>query len=218
MRPLTRNEIAQRAARDVPDGAYVNLGVGIPGLVAACVEGPREVVFHSENGILGYGPPPPKGQEDPEVCDASKNPITLLPGASVFSHSDSFLMVRGGHLDLCMLGAFQVAAKGDLANWKTLDTTRAPSVGGAMDLAVGAKQIWVLMEHTQKNGAPRIMEKCTYPLTAAGVVNRIYTDLCVLDVTADGLLVREMVPGLGFDDLQARTDARVRLALATTAA
>lgn len=211
MRALTRHEIAQRAARDVPDGAYVNLGVGIPGLVAACIDRRREVVIHSENGVLGVGPPPPKGQEDPDVCDASKKPITLLPGASIFSHSESFLMIRGGHIDLCLLGAFQVSAAGDLANWKALGSDRAPAVGGAMDLAAGAKQIWVLMEHVQKNGAPRIMKRCTYPLTAPGVVKRIYTDLSVIDVTDSGLVVREMLASMDFDELQSRTDAPLRL-------
>lgn len=212
MRSLSRQEIARRAARDVPEGAYVNLGIGIPGLVAGCIDDGREVVFHTENGILGYGPPPPPGQEDPEVCDASKNPVSLLPGAAIFSHNESFLMVRGGHIDLCLLGAFQVSARGDLANWKTTDKTRAPAVGGAMDLAAGAKQIWVLMEHTLKNGEPRILERCTYPLTAAGVVKRIYTDLCVLDVTPGGLVVRDIVADIGFDELQARTGAPLKLA------
>lgn len=212
MRQLTRPEIAQRAARDIPDGAYVNLGVGIPGLVAAAIGIDREVVLHSENGILGLGPPPLPGQEDPEVCDASKKPATLVPGASIFSHSESFLMIRGGHLDLCLLGAFQVSAAGDIANWKTVGGRRAPAVGGAMDLAVGARQVWVLMEHTQKNGSPRLMRNCTYPLTAAGVVKRVYTDLCVLDVTDGGFVVCEMIADLTLDELQSRTDAPLRVA------
>jgi 3-oxoadipate CoA-transferase, beta subunit len=212
MRPSSHFDIARRASRDLPDGSYVNLGVGIPNLVAGLLERSREIMLHSENGILGLGPPPPPGQEDPEVCDAGKNPITLLPGASIFSHSESFLIVRGGHLDLALLGAFQVSARGDLANWKTVGNGRPPAVGGAMDLAVGARGVWALMEHVQKDGTPRILERCSYPLTAAGVVDRIYTDLCTLDVTPAGLLVRERVESMDLADLQARTQAPLRLA------
>lgn len=212
MRPATHYDIARRAARDLPDACYVNLGVGIPGLVAGLLDRSREIVIHSENGILGVGPPPPAGQENPEVCDASKNPITLLPGAAIFSHSESFLMVRGHHLDLALLGAFQISERGDLANWKTVGDGRPPAVGGAMDLAVGARGVWALMEHVQKDGTPRILRDCLYPLTAARVVNRIYTDLCTMDVTAEGLIVRERLESLSLEALQERTDARLRLA------
>ena len=212
MTALTRLEIARRAARDIPDGACVNLGVGIPGLVAGCIDDGREVLIHSENGVLGVGPPPRPGEEDPDVCDASKKPITLLAGASVFSHSESFLIIRGSHIDLCLMGAFQVSARGDLANWKTAGSERAPAVGGAMDLAMGAKRIWVLMEHVQKNGTPRILQQCTYPLTASGVVHRIYTDLSVIDVTADGLVVREMHESTSAHELQSLTGASLRFA------
>jgi len=212
MQPLNRTQIARRAAGDIPEGAYVNLGVGIPGLVAALIPQDRDVILHSENGILGLGPPPPPGEEDPEVCDASKKPVTLRPGASIFSHSDSFMMVRGGHLDLALLGAFQVSERGDLANWKAPGSRRAPAVGGAMDLAVGARSVWALMDHTLKDGSPRLLERCTYPLTAAGAVRRIYTNLCVIEVEDAGFVVREMIPGLTFSELQARTGARLHLA------
>jgi len=211
MEPLDRSRIARRAARDIPEGAYVNLGVGIPGLVAGAIPQDRDVILHSENGILGLGPRPPEGQEDPEVCDASKNPVTLRVGASVFSHSDSFMMVRGGHLDLALLGAFEVSQQGDIANWKAPGSKRAPAVGGAMDLAVGSKAVWVLMDHTTRDGRPRLLERCSYPLTAAGVVNRIFTNLCVIDVIDGGFVVREMIPGLSLEALQKRTGAPLKL-------
>lgn len=212
MQPLNREGIARRAARDIPEGAFVNLGVGIPTLVAGCMPQGREVILHSENGILGLGPPPPKGQEDWDVVDAGKRPVTLLPGASVFSHSDSFLMIRGGHIDISLLGAFEVSERGDIANWKALGSKFAPAVGGAMDLAVGARQVWVLMEHVRKDGAARILEQCSFPLTAPAAVSRIYTDLAVLDVTPEGLVVREMIEGLHLAALQERTGARLTAA------
>ncbi len=203
-----RNRIAARAARDLPEGAYVNLGIGLPTLVANHQVPGREIIFHSENGLLGVGPAPPAGREDPDLTNAGKKPVTLLPGAAIFHHNDAFMMMRGGHLDYALLGAFQVSAAGDLANWMTDETTRAPAVGGAMDLAVGAKQVWVLMEHTTKQGAPRLVETCTYPLTAPGCVRRIYTELAVIDV-GEHLVVRELAEGVSFDMLQSRTGAKL---------
>jgi 3-oxoacid CoA-transferase B subunit len=211
-KPLTRDAIARRVALDVPDGAYVNLGIGLPTQVANYVPADREVVYHSENGILGMGPAPEAGKEDPDLINAGKQPVTLLAGASIFHHTDAFAMIRGGHIDLALLGAMQVGANGDLANWATGDEKFPPAVGGAMDLAAGAAGVWVLMEHNAKDGTPKIIERCTYPLTAEGVVDRIYTNLAVIDVTNDGLLVREMVAGLEFEELQGKTGARLRLA------
>jgi 3-oxoacid CoA-transferase B subunit len=208
-KPLTRDEIAKRVGRDIPDGAYVNLGIGLPTLAANYVPSDREVIYHSENGILGMGPAPKKGEEDLDIINAGKQPVTLLPGAAIFHHTDAFAMIRGGHIDLALLGAMQVAANGDLANWSTGDETLPPAVGGAMDLGAGAASVWALMEHTTKNGEPKILERCTYPLTAAGVVDRIYTNLAVIEVTPDGLIVREMAPGLEFDELQAKTGAKL---------
>jgi len=212
IKPLTRDEIARRVGRDIPDGAYVNLGIGLPTLAANYVPADREVIYHSENGILGLGPAPKPSEEDPDLINAGKQPVTLLPGASIFHHTDAFAMIRGGHIDLALLGAMQVAANGDLANWSTADEKFPPAVGGAMDLGAGARSVWVLMEHTTKNGSPKILERCTYPLTAAGVVDRIYTNLAVIDVTPDGLVVREMAPGLEFAELKKQTGARLRLA------
>ncbi|GAB3196086.1 CoA transferase subunit B [Geodermatophilus arenarius] len=209
---LDTRDVARRIARDIPDGAYVNLGIGLPTLVADCVGDDREVVYHSENGILGMGPAPAPGEEDPELINAGKQPVTLLPGGAFFHHTDAFLMMRGGHVDLTVLGAFQVSEHGDLANWATDDASHPPAVGGAMDLAVGAKRVLVMTTHTTKAGEPKLVPRCTYPLTAAGVVDRVYTDLAVLDVTAEGFLVREMVAGLGRDDLQGATAARLSFA------
>lgn len=211
-KPLPRDAIARRVAQDVPDGAYVNLGIGLPTQVANYVPSDREVIYHSENGILGMGPAPEKGKEDPDLINAGKQPVTLLAGAAIFHHTDAFAMIRGGHIDLALLGAMQVGANGDLANWATGDEKFPPAVGGAMDLAAGAAGVWVLMEHTTKEGEPKILERCTYPLTADGVVDRIYTNLAVIEVTPEGLLVREMVPGLEFKELQKKTGARLRLA------
>jgi 3-oxoadipate CoA-transferase, beta subunit len=206
-RPLTRNEMAARVARDIPEGWYVNLGIGAPLQVADHVPAEREVIFHSENGVLGMGPAPAPDRIDRWLINAGKQYVTLRTGGSYMHHADSFALIRGGYLDLCVLGAFQVAENGDLANWSTSDNDSAPAVGGAMDLAVGARQVWVLMEHQTKSGESRLVRRCTYPLTALGVVKRVYTNLAVLDVTAEGFTVREMVEGLTLDALQKLTDA-----------
>jgi 3-oxoadipate CoA-transferase, beta subunit len=208
--PLSRKGMAARVARDIPEGWYVNLGIGIPTLVADHVPREREVIFHSENGLLGMGPAPEPDQVDPWLINAGKQYVTLRPGGSFFHHADSFAMIRGGHLDLCVLGAFEVAENGDIANWATSENDTAPAVGGAMDLAAGARRCWVVMEHTTKDGRPRLVERCSYPLTALGAVNRIYTNLAVLDVTPAGFRVVEIVPGLDLAGLQARTAARLR--------
>jgi 3-oxoadipate CoA-transferase, beta subunit len=210
--PLNRRQIAWRAAQDLADGAYVNLGIGLPTMVADFIPADREIVLHSENGILGVGPAPGDNEIDWDLINAGKQPITLVTGGSYVHHTDSFLMIRGGHLDLALLGAFEVSEEGDLANWTTDDPSFPPGVGGAMDLAVGAKEIRVLVEHTTRAGAPRIRRQCELPLTAAGVVRRIYTDLAVIDVTAGGLVVREIVEDVDFPTLQARTEATLRRA------
>lgn len=198
----SRDDIARRVAEDMYEGAYVNLGIGLPTLVANHLPPGREILLHSENGILGMGPKPAKGSEDWDLINAGKEPVTLLPGGSFFHHADSFGMMRGGHLDICVLGAFQVSVTGDLANWHTGAADAIPAVGGAMDLAVGAKSVWIMMEHCTKSGESKIVSSCTYPLTGVGVVSRIYTDLAVIDVTAQGLVAYDLVPGLGFDELQ----------------
>ncbi len=203
MKKLDRHQIAARVARDIPDGAYVNLGIGLPTLVANHIPKDREIVLHSENGILGLGPKPAAGTEDEDLIDAGKTPATALPGASYFHHADSFGMIRGGHIDICVLGAFQVAANGDIANWHTGEADAIPAVGGAMDLAAGAKQVFVTMEHLTKKGESKIVERCSYPLTGVRCVTRIYTDLAVIEVKADGLYLVEIVAeGLSFDELQ----------------
>jgi 3-oxoadipate CoA-transferase beta subunit len=212
MTPLTREQMAWRAAQDLPEGAYVNLGIGIPTLAASYVPPGREVIFHSENGILGMGPKPEPGQEDPYMVDAGKNKTTLVAGGCFVHHADAFLMIRGGHIDVSLLGAFEVSEKGDLANWTTEDPAFPPGVGGAMDLAVGARQVRVIMEHTSKKGEPRILKHCTYPLTAPACVKRIYTNLAVIDVTPQGLLVLEMVPGMTLEQLQGMTEPKLQLA------
>ena len=212
MQPLSREQMARRAADDIPEGWCVNLGIGIPTLVANHVPSEREVVFQSENGIIGMGPAPEKGHEDPWLVNAGKQLITLVPGASFVGHADSFAMIRGGHIDLCILGGFEVAANGDLANWATSENDTAPAVGGAMDLAAGAKRLWVLMEHTTKDGRPKIVERCGYPLTGLACVTRVYTNLAVLDVVPErGFVVREMAPGIDFDTLQSRSAAALHL-------
>ena len=210
--PLSRKQVAWRIAQDIEDGAYVNLGIGQPELVANYVPEGREIIFHSENGILGMGPEPEPGEADEELINAGKKPVTLVPGGSFFHHADSFAMVRGGHIDICVLGAFQVSAGGDLANWSTGRPGAIPAVGGAMDLAAGAKRVFVMMDHRTKDGEAKIVERCAYPLTGAGVVTTIYTDLAVVDVGADGLVVREMVDGLDLSELAGRTGAPIRLA------
>ncbi|HTZ80327.1 MAG TPA: 3-oxoacid CoA-transferase subunit B [Stellaceae bacterium] len=212
MTPLNRRQIAWRAAQDIIDGSYVNLGIGLPTLVADFIPTDREIVFHSENGVLGLGKAPPPELADPDLINAGKQPVTLLPGGSFFHHNDAFVMIRGGHIDVSLLGAFEVSRDGDLANWATNDPTFPPGVGGAMDLAAGAKEVRVLVEHTTKTGEPRIRNRCTYPLTAPHCVRRIYTNLAVIDVTTDGLVVREMIEGMNLDRLQAVTEPPLRLA------
>jgi 3-oxoadipate CoA-transferase beta subunit len=202
MQRLTRDQIAARVARDIPEGAYVNLGIGLPTMVTKHLPPDLDIFLHSENGLLGMGPPPAPGEEDEDLINAGKQPVTLLPGGAYFHHADSFAMMRGGHLDICVLGAFQVSAAGDLANWHTGAADAIPAVGGAMDLAIGAKSVFVMMEHQTRDGASKIVPECTYPLTGVGCVSRIYTDLAVIDVTPQGLVVREMVDGLSFDELQ----------------
>lgn len=209
--PLQRRQMAARAARDMVEGACVNLGIGLPTLIADYVTPGDEVIYHSENGILGMGPAPAPGEEDENLVNAGKQLVTLVRGGCYFNSADSFAMMRGGHLDMVFLGAFQVSAEGDLANWITDDRTSLPAVGGAMDLAVGCRDIRVLMEHVTRDGKPRILKRCSYPLTAKRVVKRIYTDLAVIDVTAEGLVVREMVEGLDFQQLQGLTEAELRL-------
>jgi 3-oxoadipate CoA-transferase beta subunit len=192
----TKDELAQRVALDIFDGAYVNLGIGQPTLVANHIPQGSEVVLHSENGILGMGPAPSKAQEDFDLINAGKQPVTLLSGGSFFHHADSFAMMRGGHLDICVLGAFQVSATGDLANWSTGEPGSIPAVGGAMDLALGAKQTWVMMDLLTKSGESKVVSRCTYPLTAIGCVKRIYSDLATLECSPDGLRLIDLVPGL----------------------
>jgi 3-oxoadipate CoA-transferase beta subunit len=205
MRKLDRKQIAARLARDIPDGAYVNLGIGLPTLVADYLPQDREIVLHSENGVLGIGPRPAPGAEDEDLTNAGKAPVTMLKGGSFFHHADSFGMIRGRHLDYCVLGAFQVSVRGDLANWHTGGADAIPAVGGAMDLAVGAKHVLVMMEHLTRDGKSKIVEHCTYPLTGARCVDRIYTDLAVIDVKADGLHVVEIVEGVSFEELERLT-------------
>lgn len=204
---LTRDQIAERAAQDIPDGAYVNLGIGLPTKIAKYLPDDKDVFLHSENGLLAFGPPPAKGEEDPELINAGKEYVTMLEGGSFFHHGDSFAMMRGGHIDICVLGAFQVAANGDLANWSTGAPDAIPAVGGAMDLAVGAKKVFTLTNHTTKTGEPKITCELTYPVTGKKCVDRIYTDLCVIDVTDKGLKVTEKVDRLSFTDLQNLTGA-----------
>jgi len=203
-----RTQMAARVAQDIPEGWFVNLGIGIPTMVGDHVSMDREVILHSENGILGMGPAPAPDQVNAWLVNAGKQPVTLRPGGSFFHHADSFGMIRGGHIDLCVLGAFEVAANGDIANWATSENDSAPAVGGAMDLAAVAKRLWVVMEHTTKDGAPKLVERCSYPLTAMGAVQRVFTNLAVIDVVPGrGFVVREIVPGLSLADLQAKTGA-----------
>lgn len=204
-----RNEMAQKAAFDIPDGSYVNLGIGIPELVASFVPEGREVIYHTENGLLGMGPGPEECDNNPELINAGKKCITAIPGASFFHHADSFTMIRGGHIDVCVLGAFQVSEEGDIANWSIGKPGTIPAVGGAMDLVAGVKTILVITKHVTKKGIPKIVEKCTYPLTGKRVVDRIYTDLAVIDVTDKGLYVKELAPGVTFEYLQQNTGAKL---------
>jgi len=207
MNRYSRDQIAARVAQDIPEGAYVNLGIGLPTQVANYLPADREIFLHSENGLLGMGPAPAPGDEDEDLINAGKQPVTLLTGGAYFHHGDSFAMMRGGHLDICVLGAFQVSGGGDLANWHTGAPGAIPAVGGAMDLALGAKQVFVMMDHQTKTGESKIVQQCSYPLTGVACVHRIYTDLAVLDVTPAGLKIVQMVDGLSWDELQAVTDA-----------
>jgi 3-oxoadipate CoA-transferase beta subunit len=209
MTGLTREEMAKRLAQDIPDGSYVNLGIGIPELVTKFVPDDREFIYHTENGLLGMGPSPEEGEGEPELINAGKRRVTALPGASFFHHADSFSMIRGGHLDLCVLGALQVSEKGDLANWSTGAADAIPAVGGAMDLVAGVKSIYVLTQHCTKHGEPKLVSTCTYPLTGCAVVNRIYTDLAVIDVTPDGFQLLELSPGIDYEYVQERTGAQL---------
>lgn len=203
----TRDEMAQRAALDIPDGSYVNLGIGIPEMVTAHVPHGREFIYHTENGLLGMGPGPAEGAGDPELINAGKKRVTALPGAAYFHHADSFAMIRGGHLDVCVLGALQVSNEGDLANWSTGAPDAIPAVGGAMDLVAGVETILVITQHTTKSGEPKLVESCTFPLTAIGVVSRVYTDLGVIDVTDGGFRLVELAPGVEFAHVAERTGA-----------
>ncbi|MGI4985791.1 MAG: 3-oxoacid CoA-transferase subunit B [Janthinobacterium lividum] len=212
MKRLSRDDMARRVASDIPEGAYVNLGIGVPTLVANHLAADKEIFLHSENGVLGMGPKPAPGEEDDDLINAGKQHVTLLAGGVFFHHADSFGMMRGGHLDFCVLGAFQVSVGGDLANWHTGAPDAIPAVGGAMDLALGAKQVYVMMEHFTKQGESKIVAACGYPVTAVGCVSRIYTDLAVIDVTPDGLLVREVFTDLPFDELVRRSGVPMQLA------
>ena len=198
----SKDELAQRIAQDSPDGSYVNLGIGMPTKVANHIPADREIVLQSENGILGMGPAPEAGKEDYDLTNAGKQPVTLLAGGSYFHHADSFAMMRGGHLDICVLGAFQVSATGDLANWSTGEPGAIPAVGGAMDLAVGAKSTWVMMDLLTKTGECKVVDKCSYPLTGLACVKRIYTELCTLECTPQGLRLIDTVEGLSHAELE----------------
>jgi len=203
----SRAQMAELAAHDIPDGSYVNLGIGIPEMVAKFVPDGREFIYHTENGLLGMGPEPVAGEEDHELINAGKKAVTITPGGSYFHHADSFTMIRGGHIDVCVLGAMQVSEKGDLANWSTGAPDAIPAVGGAMDLVAGVKKVFVITQHTTKKGDPKIVKECTYPLTGPKVVSRIYTDLCVLEVTTNGLKVLKLAPGISFEEVVEKTDA-----------
>jgi len=206
---LTRDQMAWRVAQDIPDGAYVNLGIGIPEKVAAFVPAGRQVIYHSENGILGLGSPPKPGEEDYDLINAGKKPVTLLTGAAFFHHADSFAMVRGGHIDTCVLGAMQVAANGDLANWSTGAEDAIPGVGGAMDLVAGVANVVVVTEHTTRDGAPKLVDRCTFPLTGAGVVAHVYTNLAVIDVVGGTFQMREMAPSVDPEMVRSLTDGPI---------
>jgi 3-oxoadipate CoA-transferase, beta subunit len=208
----SKDALAHRVAQDIPEGAYVNLGIGQPTLVANHLPSDREVVLHSENGILGMGPAPKPGEEDADLINAGKQPVTLLAGGAFFHHADSFAIMRGGHLDICVLGAFQVSATGDLANWSTGAPGAIPAVGGAMDLAVGAKQTWVMMDLLTKEGQSKLVQTCSYPLTGLQCVKRVYTDLATFACTQHGLNVIDLVPGLDLADLQTLVGLPLRMA------
>lgn len=211
LRRFTQDEIAARIARDIAPGSLVNLGIGQPTKVANFLPRDAEIVMHSENGLLGMGPAPAKGAEDRDLINAGKQPVTQVAGASFFHSADSFAMMRGGHLDVCVLGAFQVSERGDLANWHTGEPGAIPGVGGAMDLAIGARRIFVMMDHVTRDGRPKLVAACSYPLTAPRCVARVYTDLATIEVTAEGFLARDLCPGLTAEALQAATGAPVRI-------
>lgn len=215
MNTLTHQQLAERIARDIPEGAYVNLGIGMPTQIANYLPVDREIFLHSENGILGMGPAPAPGAEDPELINAGKQPVTLLAGGCYFHHGDSFTMMRGGHLDICVLGAYQVSARGDLANWSTGAPSAIPAVGGAMDLAIGAKKVFVMTEHLTKKGECKIVEQCTYPLTGMACIDRIYSDMAVMDITPQGVMVRELFGDITAEYLQSVTPVALTFALLT---
>ncbi|HWL28363.1 MAG TPA: 3-oxoacid CoA-transferase subunit B [Burkholderiaceae bacterium] len=202
MNRLNRDQMAARVARDIPEGSVVNLGIGLPTKVANYLPPDREIMLHSENGVIGMGPAPAPGAEDPDLINAGKQPVTLLPGGAYFHHADSFAMMRGGHLDICVLGAFQVSRHGDLANWHTGDADAIPAVGGAMDLAIGAKSVYVLMELLTREGQSKLVDRCTYPLTGVACVSRLYTDLAVFDLKDGRIFLREDLAGVGIAELQ----------------
>jgi 3-oxoadipate CoA-transferase beta subunit len=208
---LTRQQMAERVARDISEGAYVNLGIGLPTLVANYLPEEKEVFLHSENGLLGMGPAPEPGNEDWELINAGKQPVTLLTGGAFFHHADSFAMMRGGHIDICVLGAFQVSIYGDLANWHTGQPDAIPAVGGAMDLAIGAKTTFVMMELMTRGGESKLVTECTYPLTGLACVSRIYSDLAVIDLGKDGATVAELVDGVSIDELRELTGVPLEL-------
>lgn len=210
-RGFSKQALAARIAADIPDGSYVNLGIGMPTLVGDALPADKEIVLHSENGILGMGPSPTPEQYDAELINAGKQPVTLLTGGAIFHHTDSFMMMRGGHLDICVLGGFEVSEHGDLANWSTGDTSIAPAVGGAMDLAVGAKQVFAMMTHRTKDGRSKVVRACSYPLTAARAVTRLYTDLAVIAVEEDGLHLIELAPGITLDEVRDATEPELHV-------
>jgi 3-oxoadipate CoA-transferase beta subunit len=205
----TKGEMANNVALDIPDGSYVNLGIGLPELVADYVPEGREVIYHTENGLLGMGPVPEEGNEDPELINAGKKYVTAIKGACYFHHADSFTMIRGRHIDFCVLGAYEVSENGDIANWSTGKPGAVPAVGGAMDLVAGVKNIFVITKHVTKKGDPKIVQNCKFPLTGKGVVKRIYTNYAILDVTEDGLEVKKLAPGISFDYLKEKTEAKL---------
>ncbi|HEL3865767.1 3-oxoacid CoA-transferase subunit B [Stenotrophomonas maltophilia] len=212
MNKLSREQMAARVARDIPEGAYVNLGIGLPTTVANFLPADKEIFLQSENGLLGMGPAPAPGREDPDLINAGKQPVTLLTGGCYFHHADSFAMMRGGHLDICVLGAFQVSVQGDLANWSTGAPDAIPAVGGAMDLAIGAKQVFVMMDLFTKKGESKLVTECSYPLTGLRCVSRVYTDVAVFDLGADGAIVLEMVEGMDIGQLRELTGLPLALA------
>lgn len=209
---ISRQDLAARIAADIPEGSFVNLGIGAPTLVANYLPEDEEIILHTENGMLGMGSAPEEGRVDPDLINAGKQAVTALPGAAYFHHADSFAMMRGGHLDICVLGAFQVSATGDLANWSTGEPGSIPAVGGAMDLAVGASSVFVMMEMRTKKGESKLVHRCSYPLTGVSCVTRIYSDHAVIDVTPEGFVARKLAPGLTLDELNTRAGIAIRAA------